>query len=193
MLPVLLKILSSGQLCSVPGRNIITGAHTIISFITYEELNNVGAAFVSLDMWKAFDWVYIPFLLSVMRRMGFGPRFLAWVQMFHSGNSTRFLLSRVTYPIDIIFSVRQGDPAALIFYLIYVEPLFKRILLEVRGISIGNAEIRNICYVDDGNNVLAKDEDFLTLDKIYHQFEQTSGTLLQKVHGDGPGSMAGED
>ena len=121
--PVLPLVLRSGQLCSTGGGGILHGVSNLVSALHYVEQRGVPAAVLTFDQWKAYDRVYIPFLLRVMRRMGFGPRILGWVEMLHTGNTTRFILNSLMEPVRIFFSVRQGDPLAMPLYLIFVESL----------------------------------------------------------------------
>ena len=123
LLRVLQEVLTSGQLCSVKGMSILTGAQEMMAVISYLDMNpRTKAALVSLDFWKAFDRVLVSFLEKVMKAMGFPKKFLNWVTMCHKGATTRFLLKRMTRIVNVAFSLRQGDPLALVLYLIYIEP-----------------------------------------------------------------------
>ena len=81
------------------------------------------ACLVSLDFFKAYDRVFLGFLLKVMRKMNFGSNLISWIKMMHAGASTCFILEALSHAIEISFSIRQGDPIAMILYIIYVEPL----------------------------------------------------------------------
>ena len=114
LIPVLPEVIKSGQLCSVGENNIMDGAVGHLSVLLHGE-NVVGAlGLVSLDQWKAFDRVYVPYLLQVLEKMGFGASWVEWIRMLHQENTTRFILGDLSDPIDLLFSVRQGDPIALI-------------------------------------------------------------------------------
>ena len=180
LLTVLPDLIKSGQLCSIQGKNILCGVSNLISTVQYVSAKGLKAAIVSLDQWKAYDRVFIDFLLQVMRAMGFGPIFLRWIKMLHTGNKTRFILSFLTNPIDVLFSVRQGDPIAMILYIIYLEPLLVQLKLRLRGMCLGN--IRHIleAYVDDVNIVVTNEEDFGTIDEVFDKFEGMSGALLNR-------------
>ena len=62
------------------------------------------------------------------------------------GAKTRFLLKKISKVVSISFSVHQGDPLALVLYLLYVEPLLQMIKRNLTGIIIGD-----IPYVDNKN------------------------------------------
>ena len=75
--------------------------------------------------------MFLPFLLKVMNAMGFGVRFCQWISMLHRDAKTKFILRKMTRAIDVNFSIRQGDPLAMMLYIIYAEPLL--IYIEERG------------------------------------------------------------
>ena len=83
---------------------------------------------MSLDFWKAFDQVVVSFLEKVLKVMGFPKKFINWVAMCHRG----------ALVVNIAFSLRQGDPLALI---LYIEPLLQLIKTSLRGIRMGPARI----------------------------------------------------
>ena len=180
LVPVLPEVLRSGQLCSVKGRNIVQGVTAILSgVISVEEKKElVKAAVLSMDQWKAFDRVFIWFLLLVMRAMGFGALFISWIQMLHTGNSTRFILGSLSAPVDIVFSVRQGDPIALVLYLIFVEPLMLQIRQTVPGLPVGMADLKNEPYVDDATMLITSDHQLDLVDDLFRRFEGVSGAIL---------------
>jgi exonuclease III len=182
MLPVLPEVIMSGQLCSIKGRNIMSGVVMLISTLLYLQLHKIKAALVSVDQWKAFDRVFVPFLLMVLKAMGFGEVFVDWVRMLHEGNTTRFILMKLTDPIEVLFSVRQGDPIALILYLIFVEPLLLRIRKELPGLVVGGTKVVDVPYVDDENVFITREEELLLIDKIFLEFESVSGALLNRSH-----------
>lgn len=133
-----------------------------------------------MDQWKAFDRVFVPFLLAVMKGMGFGDVFVEWVKVLHSGNSTRFLLQQPSVSVPISFSVRQGDPIALVLYLFVMEPLLLRIRKLLPGLVVGGVRLVDFAYVDDENVVVTSDRDFLVVDQVFRDFEGVSGAVLNR-------------
>ena len=101
------------------------------------------------------------FLLKVMSAMNFGDLYLSWISMLHDGATTCFILNFVTNAIDVTFSIRQGDPLAMLLYIIYMEPLLvvlERILNGVR-LSFAHEVLESYC---DDLNVLTEDEEDLS-------------------------------
>ena len=96
MKPVLSKIIRSGQLCTVGGKNILFGVNNILSSILYVKSKRKKACLLSLDFFKAYDRVLLGYLLKVMKRMNFGEIFCKWILMLHEGAMTRFILKDLT-------------------------------------------------------------------------------------------------
>ena len=72
-------------------------------------------------MFKAYDRVILDYLVKVMAAMKFPQIFIQWVLMLHKGATTCFLLSFLTQPIEVLFSIRQGYPLSMLIYIIYIE------------------------------------------------------------------------
>ena len=180
LLEVLPDIIKSGQLCSVQGKSILSGVSNLLSTLQYVSAKELNAAIISLDQWKAYDRVYIKFLLQVMEAMGFGPIFVGWIKMLHTGNKTRFILNELSNPIKILFSVRQGDPIAMLLYIIYLEPLLIQLKNRLKGVCLGNIRHNIEAYVDDVNICVTDESDFETIDEIFDNYEAMSGALLNR-------------
>ena len=165
--PSLPSVIRSGQLCTVGKKNILFGISNILSSILLANQKKQGACLISLDFFKAYDRVLVSFLLHVMRKMGFRKKFCNWIKMLHEGAKTRFLLKKLSKAIDICFSIRQGDPLAMILYIIYVEPLLVYIEKRIVGLSLpytlSSQQIYKQGvegYCDDLNVMTRNDNDF---------------------------------
>ena len=197
LLRIMGEIILSSQSCSVPGKNILFGASNILSVVQYIEKYGGKAAIVSYDLFKAYDRVYLPFLYKVMQKMNFGEKFIDWIRMFHQGATTSFILNFLTKRIDILISVRQGDPLAMILFLIFMEPLLLMIRKSIRGtFFIGerihetvnvHGDHREQCvnskdnaYVDDVSVSIQDEADLLVIDEIFGKFEEMSGAILNR-------------
>ena len=87
----------------------------------------------------------------------------------------------LTDPIELMFSVRQGDPIALILYLIFVEPLLLRLRKRMPGVKVGGVSSGIEGYVDDVSLWVSSEEELLLLEEIFRQFESFSGAMLNRV------------
>ena len=117
------EIILSGQLCSNGDKNILFGISNVISSLEYVDQHKVASYLVTFDMFKAYDRDMLSYLAKVMQAMKFPSKFIDWVLMLHDGATTRFILNFLTEPVNVLFSIRQGDPLSMLLYIIYIEPL----------------------------------------------------------------------
>ena len=109
---------------------------------------------MTLDFFKAYDRVFLNFLIKVMKKMNFGTLFTSWISMLHEGAMTRFIISGLTRAIKLLFSIRQGDPIAMLLYIIYVEPLLIALEKRMAGLKVAGIGKSLEAYCDDINVTL---------------------------------------
>jgi exonuclease III len=175
------SIIKSGQLCSNKKRNILTGVHNLLSSIQYINDKDMSAALVSFDMDKAFDRCFIPYVIEVMRHMNFSEEFLELIKDMHHNVSTRFILNKLTDPISLTFSIRQGDPSAMLLYIIYMEPFLMSLKRLCEGVKIAGFKQIDEDYADDVEVLLEGDHDFILVNDLFTRFERCSGAVLSRT------------
>ena len=180
MKPVLPLVIKSGQLCTVDKKNILFGVGNILSSILDVKLRKALACLISLDFFKAYDRVLLDFVIRVMKKMNFGDQFTAWISMLHEGARTRFILSGLTRAIGVLFSIRQGDPLAMLLYIIYVEPLLLVLERKMSGLRVATFDQKLAAYCDDINLTTDKLEDFEVVSEVVKKFEVVSGAILSR-------------
>ena len=180
MKPVLPVVIKSGQLCTVGKKNILFGVNNILSAIFDVKQRKSEACLVSLDFFKAYDRVLLDFVIKVMKRMKFGDKFTDWILMLHDGASTRLILTRLTRAIQLRFSIRQGDPLAMLLYILYVEPLLWTLEKKIYGLRVDSIEQKLEAYCDDVNITTDKLEDFEVIGNVVKRFEKVSGAILSR-------------
>ena len=180
MLPIMTFIILSGQLCSVGRKNILFGVNNILSSLLYIKQNKLGACLISLDFFKAYDRVFVGFLILVMKQMNFSDKFCSWVVMLHKGAKTCFILQFLTRPIEVSFSIRQGDPLAMLLYIIYIEPLLLYLERVLVGCRLAGVPQCVEAYCDDVNVMTNKMSDILLVESSVRKFEAMSGAILSR-------------
>ena len=178
--PVLPDIIKSGQLCSVGDKNILFGVNNILSSILYINSKKRKACLLSLDFFKAYDRVFLEYLIKVMNKMNFSPRFCQWILMLHEGAGTKFILEVLSRPIQVEFSIRQGDPLSMILYIIYIEPLLLYLERTLKGIKVAEISQTIEAYCDDVNVMTEHIEDLPRVDNAVQKFEAFSGAILSR-------------
>ena len=118
------------------------------------------ACLLTLDFFKAYDRVFLNYLIKVMKKMNFGTLFTSWISMLHEGATTRFIIAGLTRAIQLFFSIRQGDPIAMLLYIIYVEPLLQALEKKMTGLKVAGIGKSLEAYCDDINVLTDKLADF---------------------------------
>ena len=180
MKPVLPYVIKSGQLCTVDNKNIMFGVNNILSSILDVKQRNSEACLISLDFFKAYDRVLLDFLVKAMKMMNFGNLFTEWISMLHQGAKTRFIVSGLTMAIKVLFSIRQGDPLAMLLYIVYIEPLLIALEKKMSGLQVATFEQKLEAYCDDVNVLTDNLGDFGVVNDVIKKFEVVSGAILSR-------------
>ena len=115
-----------------------------------------------------------------MEKMNFGTLFTSWIAMLHEGAMTRFIISGLTRAIQLLFSIRQGDPIAMLLYIIYVEPLLQALEKRMKGLKVTGFGKSLEAYCDDINVITDNIADFDVVEKVIGKFEKVSGAILSR-------------
>ena len=163
-------------------KNILFGASNIISCIEFINFMKPRYFLLSLDFVKAYDRVDVRFVVLVLLKMNFGYTFANWILMLHKGATTTFILGVLTSEILVSFSICQGDPLAMLLYIIYVEPLLLLLERSIFGLHIRDGLYQKIEAYCDDIQIMSNDEDDLVgVDRVIAQFEMASGALLSRT------------
>ena len=178
--PVLPSVITFGQLCTVGRKNILFGVQNILSSIFLTNQRRGKSCLLSLDFFKAYDRVLLSFLIAVMKKMNFSDIFCSWIAMLHAGAKTKFILKGgLSKAIMLSFSIRQGDPLAMLLYIIYIEPLLILIEKKTSGLILPN--LKNVeAFCDYLNVITTKETDLLVVDEAVQKFEKVSGAILSR-------------
>ena len=108
------------------------------------------------------------------------PIFCSWIKMMHCGAQTRFILSGgLSEMVSLSFSIRQGDPLAMLLFIIYLEPLIIYLERKITGCCLPNLKTVD-AFCDDLNVMTSKEEDLLVIDAAVVKFESISGAILSR-------------
>ena len=137
LLKVIHAVVHTDQTCGVPGRFIGENVAFLRDVVAFATETNSPVAVLSLDQEKAFDRVDWPFMRSVLSSMGFGPCFVQWVNLFHTGVQS---CVNVNGYLSSFFSlsrgVRQGCPLSLLLYVLVSEVLAANIRANPRIVGL---------------------------------------------------------
>lgn len=182
---VLPNIISEDQTCCILGRDISNNIANVRDVIDLVEQDNLEGYIVKIDQEKAFDRVSHVYLLEVLRKFGFGDRFVKWIEIFYNGISSAVkcngFLSKYFYVQN---GIRQGCPISALLYVLAAEPLHSRIMQNdnIQGICIPNSSKKGLIYqhADDTtlsvSNKKSISESFIEFDL----YSKASGAKINK-------------
>ena len=125
--------------------------------------------------------------------MNFSQTFINWIDTLHRDAKTRLILSPLSDPISVLFSVRQGCPIAMLLFIVYIKPLLLQLCKIVSGYSLRvpilhsgsfNDQIavkeKQELFVDYSEINVTNDSEFWAVDEMVCCFEQVSGAILNR-------------
>ena len=122
---------------------------------------NDGGVVCKLDIEKAYDHVNWEYVIEVMRRMGFGQRWISWISWCMSTVSYSILINGVSEGFfRSTRGIRQGDPLSPYLFVLGMDILSRLVNKAVEGnflsgCNIGGAregeelEVSHLLYADD--------------------------------------------
>jgi hypothetical protein len=124
--PLLSKIISTFQSAFVPGRHIQDN-----SILSHEMLHSFknkqgrgGFMAVNIDMEKTFDKMEWAFLLIIMKKLGFHPKWINWIRICLSTSSFSVLLNVSLFGLFRPFRGYAKVTLFRLFFLFWVQKLF---------------------------------------------------------------------
>ena len=177
-LPCLTNIIHPNQTAYVKGRFIGEGIKTIEGVIDYIKENKLDAYILAIDFEKAFDSLEWGFLWSTLKAFGFPDFYINCIKTVYTDIKTCVINGSTTSSFfQVTRSARQGDPLSAIIFIIALEVLLIKIRhnKDVRGLKIGEVEIKLSAYADDLTNFLADSRSVEALFRELNDFSRYSG------------------
>jgi len=141
---VISKLVNKHQMDFVKGRQIMDAALIASECIDTRIRGDVPGVMCKLDIEKAYDHLNWKFLINTLRQMGFGNRWLGWIDFCIK--TTRFSILVNGEPVGFFPAergLRQGDPLSPFLFIIAMEgfdSLMRKALQNnwIRGFNIKN-------------------------------------------------------
>ncbi|CAA7020450.1 unnamed protein product [Microthlaspi erraticum] len=187
--PILPTIISENQTAFVPGRAI--SDNVLITHETLHYLQRSGAIkhcsmAVKTDMSKVYDRLEWGFVVAVMERLGFHPKWINWVLRCISTVSYSFLVNGAAQGRVIPErGIRQGDPLSPFIFILCGEVLSG---LCMNALNNGTLAGLRVARRSPRINHLLFADDTMFFCKTSPQSCETLRTILQKYE-DASGQM----
>ena len=146
------SVISEDQTGFVSGRQLSFSVRRLLNTVLSPSTSKVPEIIISLDAEKAFDRVEWPYLFSVLRRFGFGSKFISWVRLLYSAPLASVKTNNnISQPFALTRGTRQGCPLSPLLFALAIEPLSIALKSSTlfSGINRGGTEHKVALYADD--------------------------------------------
>ena len=142
---VLDKVISPSQNAFVEGRQILDAALIANEAVDSMLRRNDGGVVCKLDIENAYDHVNLEYVLEVMRRMGFGQRWLSWISWCMSIVSFSILINGVSAGFfRSTRGLRQGDTLSSYLFVLGMDILSRLVNKAVEENFLSGCKIRGV-------------------------------------------------
>ena len=180
LVTVLPTIIHKSQ-TAVYGRTIADNIHVVRDIIDLVNRDDEEAALLFIDQEKAFDRVSHTFLYKVLRKFGFGDRFIHWIELVYSNATTRININGFfTKKIPLRCGVRQGCPLSALLYVMIIEILALQLRANpnIVGFTINNEKLVSSHYADDSVIKITQNRCFKEVYKELADYQRASGAKV---------------
>ena len=145
-------LISSQQTAYVKNRFIGEIGRLISDIIEISSCFNITGFFVTIDIEKAFDSLDHSFLISVLKKFGFGKNFFTWIEILLKDQQSCVINGwTTTQCYNLERGARQGNPVLAYLFILVLEILFLFIKNhpEIKGIEVFEHCFFYTAYADD--------------------------------------------
>ena len=175
---VLPSLITSQQTAYIQNRFISETGRLISDILEMSDKLNVGGFIAAMDIEKAFDSLDHTFLVSVLKKFGFGDDLIDWVTILIRNQESCVINAGVTSSyFQLQRGARQGDPISPYLFILALETLFISIKnnVNINGINIFDHNFIYTAYADDTTFFLKDKKSIKEMINEFQAFSYFSG------------------
>ena len=179
----LASIIPPEQTGFVPKRSISENITLLQDATFFAKRHHPSAIILSLDFQKAYDRVQRPVLLAILKKMGFGPRWLTIISTMYERRVAKLCINgKLSSTFALQRGVLQGDPLSPALFILQCSPLYARLneARQAHGIPLPHGQQAPVAtfYADDTNLMAKSPDSAVDLYNIAQWFCDHSGAKL---------------
>ncbi|XP_058761431.1 uncharacterized protein LOC131634822 [Vicia villosa] len=183
---VLDKVISTNQTAFVPGRSMMDGVLMVNEILDWAKRKKKGCLLLKVDFEKAYDSISWNYLRWIMRRMGFGKKWMNWMEScIFSSHMSVLVNGSATKEFKVHRGLRQGDPISPFLFVIAMEGLsaLMRKSIEVgdfQPFKYGEDDFVDILQFADDTVIIGEptSDNLWSMKVILRGFELVSGLKI---------------
>ena len=174
----LLFLISSNQTAYVEGRFISEGGRLFSDILQVTDFLKLKWLIVIVDIQKAFDSVNYLFLITALKKFGFGETFMKWIQILLRNQESCIINGRTTTKY---FKLEKGtiqrDPisAYLIILVLEVAFLYIKENKNIKGTNIFDNIFLYSAYADNTTFFVCDEVSVIEVMNAFDKFSLVSG------------------
>lgn len=153
--PLLRKSVHKNQSGFIGGRSILDNVLSVQLGVELAQKTNQNMVMLQLDYAKAFDTVAWDFIEQILQKMGFGQKISSSIYLLGENAQSKILINgRLSPPVDMNRSVRQGCPLSPLFFAVATHPLFTFLEHQaqagnIQGLQLLREQLLALGFADD--------------------------------------------
>ena len=179
------KICSISQKGFSSSKTLHMALLNVLNFMSGSKQCSSDSFLCLVDFKKAFDFLNHDYILECLRFFNFGKVFINYIKTILTGRRGGILIDNiVTSTFEFLSGSGQGDPPSPLLFIIGIEILLIRIMLDKSlddaNIAPGNITCSEV-YADDITHILKFSiKNIIVLQDIHHQFKLLSSLEINE-------------
>ena len=116
-----------------------------------------------------------------MEKMGFNQKFINLIKTLYENIKVKAVTNgTLCGDINMERGIKQGCPLSSYLYIMYIEPLMRKLQAELKGIRVGSTTYKTSGFIDDLRIYASEKEDVVALNDTINKFEKMTNSKINR-------------